>query len=155
MPTKEQKDRAIVYRDAAVEHVAATVQLYQDKRWVQANYFAGLSVECMLRAYRHMIDPEFDARHDLDKLIALAKFADVVPPERLEAFDALVVIVLRLWSNDHRFLSELALRRKWKKMKLDRGVQGDFLKELNRRLLVASNEIVRIGAAQWKSSFGS
>ena len=155
MATQAQTDRAIVYRDAAVEHVATAFQAYRDARQVPANYFAGLSAECMLRAYRHMIDPEFDARHDLDKLYQLAKFADVVPPERVPAFDSLLGTVIALWSNEHRFLSEAALRRKWKKMKLDRHIRGDFVKEWNRRLISAANELVTLGAAQWKSSFKS
>ena len=155
MPTAEQKDRALVYRDAAVEHVAVSVGLHDEACYVQANYLAGLAVECMCRAYRQMIDPAFDSRHDLNRLFEVAKLGTALPEAQQEAAFAHLGTVVALWANDHRFLSEAALRRKWKGMKLDRGIKGDFVKELNRRLVGAAQALVSMGAASWKSCFGN
>src|SRR5438876_11495942 len=129
MATAEQASRAETYRDAAAEHITVAGELYDSGRFLHANYLAGLSVECVLRAYRVMIDPEFDSRHEIDKLYKLAKFADVVPPRQAEEIGASLGDVLALWSNDHRFLSQGALRKRWTKHKLYEGIKGDFLKE--------------------------
>jgi hypothetical protein len=127
--------------------------LYDRDQFVLANYVAGLSTECVLRAYRHMIDPEFDARHDLGLLFKQSKFNAVVPESRRVQVAAALVVAVGLWSNDHRFLSERALRVKWKRKKFDRGVKGDFVKERTRQLVNAASEIVTVGVTRWTSYF--
>jgi hypothetical protein len=113
MSKAEQRSRAEIYRDAASEHVTVARELYDAERHLHANYLAGLAVECILRAYRTMIDPDFDSRHDLNRLYKLAKYADIVPTRRAEEVGALLGDVISLWSNDHRFLSTESLRRRW------------------------------------------
>lgn len=153
MATAQQKARAEVYRDAAVEHITVAQELYDLERFVLANYIAGPAAECMLRAYRHMIDAEFDSRHELGRLYRLVVFADVVPRNRVEQVTAALEQVISLWSNEHRFLSNEALRRRWARRRMYQGIKGDFVKELVRRLINAAGVIVSIGAAKWNSSF--
>lgn len=153
MAADTNNDRSITYRDAASEHVTVARELYDAERFVQANYLAGLAVECMLRAYRVRIDPEFDSRHDVDRLYKLAKFADIIPFHQVEEVTALLDEVIDLWSNDHRYLSTAALRRRWTKRRLYERVKGDFVKELTRRLVESASRIVAIGVARWKTSF--
>lgn len=124
MPTAEERARAEVYRDAAGKHATVAQDLYDSDRFVLANYVSGLAVECILRAYRHMIDPEFDARRDMERLYKLARFADVVPLARVEEISALFGHVVTLWSNDHRSLSGAALRKRWTKRRLYEGIKG-------------------------------
>jgi hypothetical protein len=100
-----------------------------------------------------MIDPEFDARHDMDQLFRLARFGDVIPSQDIIRVTAALEQVVALWSNDHRFLDDAALRRRWTKRRLYAGVKGDFLKERVRQLVHASNVIVTAGAARWKTYF--
>jgi hypothetical protein len=155
MASDEQKASAIVYRDVAVEHVTVASELYEAGRYVLANYVAGLAVECIFRAYRHMIDPEFDSRHDVEKLYRLARFADVVSESSMEEMSAALGDVVTLWSNDHRFLSEAGLRKRWTKSRLYKGIKGDFVKERVRQLVNSASSIVSVGAAKWKTSFKS
>lgn len=155
MPTDEQRERAITYRDAAAEHTVSAVKLYREQRYALANYVAGLAVECIFRAYRHMIDPAFDARHDLEELFNAAEFHAIVPEGKAADVGAWLTTASTLWSNDHRFLSVLALRRKWKRMRLDRRVKGDFVKERTRQLTNASVSLVDLGVARWESFFGN
>ena len=100
-----------------------------------------------------MIDPAFDSRHDLDRLFEIAKFSQAVGEDEIRKASMKMGVVILLWSNDHRFLSENALRRKFKRMRLDRGIRGDFLKELTRKLVSASQDLVTIGVRQWNSSY--
>jgi hypothetical protein len=155
MALAEQVARAQVYRDAAGEHITVAQELYNAGRYVLANYLAGLSVECMLRAYRHMVDPNFDSRHDLDRLYSVARFADATPKRHIESITAALGTVMLLWSNDHRFLTLSALRKRWAERGLFKGIRGNFEKELVRRTVNAAEQIVAIGAARWKSSFES
>jgi HEPN domain-containing protein len=155
MATDAEKEVARAYRDASGEHLAAASDLYRAGRYVLANYAAGLAVECILRAYRNMIDPEFDSRHDLNALFQLAKFGGVVPAERRREIGASLSVVIQLWSNDLRFLSEAALRKRFNKRHLFAGIRGDALKELTRRLISNAAPLVQTGILQWTSSFKS
>jgi hypothetical protein len=155
MPTAQQRAMAENYRDAATERIEASIALYQWECFIEANYFAGLAVECIFRSYRMMIDPAFDARHDLDKLYESARFADVVPIDETGKIDAALVNAVTLWSNDHRFLSEAALRKRWSKRKLFRGIKGNFLKEQTRLLVDSAGQIVNLGVSRWRNSFKS
>jgi hypothetical protein len=155
MASSEQSARAAVYRDAASEHVTVAQELYDASRLVLANYVAGLAVECILRAYRHMIDPEFDSRHHLEHLYDLAGFGDIVPQRDTEAVSAALGEIVSLWSNDHRFLTLARLRKQWTDRRLYQNIKGDFVRELVRRTVNASDRIVTVGVARWKTSFGN
>jgi hypothetical protein len=76
-----------------------------------------------------------------------------VPAGQVERVSAALGDVVTLWSNDHRFLSEAAMRKRWARRKLYEGVKGYFVKERVRQLVNAASLIVTIGAARWKSSF--
>lgn len=155
MPTAEQKAIAETYRDAAIQHATVARELYDLSRFAESNYIAGLAVECMLRGYRVMNDPEFDSRHDLGQLFRLARFGDVIPSNDVVRATAALEQVVALWSNDHRFLDDAALRKRWVRRRLYEGLKGDFLKERVRQLVNASGTIVSIGAVRWKTYFKS
>jgi len=52
--------------------------------------------------------------------------------------------------NDLRYTSNVRLRRRFKKMKLDRGIRGNFLKENCRLAIEAATIILQIGVTKWK-----
>ena len=143
---------AETYRSAAAERMASAIELYEKRRFVEANYLAGLAVECVLRGYRVRMDPKFDARHDVDRLYKLARFGDIVPRHEVQQVGGAIGDVVALWSNDHRYLSEAALRKRWVKRGLFRGIRGDFLKERTRQLLNSAQKIVNIGVVRWTHS---
>ena len=112
MDSADQRALAETYRDAGLQHITVAREVYDFEWYAPANYLAGLAVECVLRAYRTMIDPAFDARHDLGLLFRLARFGDVIPPQDIVRVSTALDVVVTLWSNDHRFLDESALRRR-------------------------------------------
>ena len=148
------KFTAEAYRQAALEHVATGRELYDadPPRYVLAHYVAGLAVECMLRAYRYRIDAEFDERHDIRTLYKAARFDEIVPPALQEQIGTARSIIESQWQNNHRFCSEEYLRSFFKRLALDRGIRGDFLKERTRQIVDASFEIVSLGNKQWTKS---
>jgi hypothetical protein len=110
---------------------------------------AGLAVESLFRGYRCRISPEFDARHDIHALYRLSRFAVVVPQSRVGVYGEMVGSVAARWSSSHRYRSHHAFARWLKRLKLDRGIKGDPVKENTRRLLNAASELVSLGVKQW------
>jgi hypothetical protein len=90
----------------------------------------------------------------LDNLYELAGFADIVSAGEAQKIAAAMSDTVALWSNDHRFLSEASLRKRWAKRGLFRGIRGDFLKEKTRQSIDSAGQIVNLGVARWTSSFG-
>jgi hypothetical protein len=96
MTPGERLKTAHMYREAAAERINCAERLYFDGRLIEASYLAGLAAECILRGYRLMSDPEFDARHDIDALYKMAKFGDFVPPSLAAQITAALGDVLRV-----------------------------------------------------------
>ena len=81
-------------------------------------YLAGLCVECMLRAYRMRIDPEFDAKHDLAKLASQAQFAANVPQgEATLLYSERLGRLATAWSSNDRFATAAVLTKRLRDLK--------------------------------------
>jgi len=138
-----------VYKAAATEHLPVAAELYESGRYVLAAYVSGLAVESMFRAYRVSIDAEFNARHDLNELSVQARFRTIVPESKYFLYSEWLTIVAARWSSTHRYRSYQAMTRWLKRLKLDRGIRGDPVKENARRLVNAATGIVSLGVEQW------
>ena len=136
------------YLEAAQDRLTDASRLYIDQRYSFALYAAGLAVESMLRAYRTRQNPEFDERHDLVLLLAGSNLEEFLTiRERAEIFAALSDVFNR-WKNDFRFISENRIKRRLKKLQLDRGIRGNFVKGNCRLSIEAATKIINIGAAK-------
>ena len=136
---------ATAYHDAALEHITVARDLLERQNYPQANYIAGLAVECILRAYAWNYDRTFDCRHDIAAWYDAARFDDAVPPKRVEEIAAALGIIVTHWMNSQRYCSTQFLRAYFKQFKLDRGIRGDFVKELTRRTVDAAFVLVSLG----------
>ncbi|HEX5242268.1 MAG TPA: hypothetical protein VFW23_03320 [Tepidisphaeraceae bacterium] len=134
-----------------MERAGSLQPLYDQREYVLAIYLAGVAVESMFRAYRGRFDPEFSSRHDLYELAKESRFASHVPDSLFAKYAADLGVVAARWSNSHRYRSEIALRKYIKRVKLDRGVKGDALKENARRIINSAFELVTLGAQIWKN----
>jgi len=139
------------YREAAAEHFGRMGRAYDQDDFAWALFVAGLAVENLFRAYHLRVAREFDARHGLRDLARASKFADAVPPRQAEAYAAALGRVAAAWSSNDRFRPEAGVRRRLKRLNLDRGVKGDFLKEVARRPVSDATLIVSIGVKRWKT----
>ena len=66
------------YFEASKELRQSAYWLIRNDRFVAAIYFAGLAVECLLRAYRMRSNPQFDQRHDLSDLYKASGIVDFI-----------------------------------------------------------------------------
>ena len=141
--------RKETYIDAAREHADLAQKLYNEGDYGVVHYIAGLSVECMLRAYRLRIDPEFDSRHDLLELSKQAKFYDVIPFCRRQTMAASMSEVVQRWTNEHRFRSSRAIEKWLRSQKSNWRIKGNLLKESARRISNAAIIVVSEGVMRW------
>jgi hypothetical protein len=119
--------------------------------YVLAHYVAGLSVECLFRAYRLRTDRAFDERHDLWVLAKTSGFLGICPAQSRPKINAALGDVVSRWQNDHRYRSNESLQRFLRKKKLHIKIKGDFVKENSRRIVNAAFELVNLGASVWKN----
>ena len=167
-------DRPEYYFKAGVERIAQAKTLYDEKSsYALSMYVSGLAVECLLRAIAISRDPtilkspdsvQMFKGHELKlwfKKSGLLDFNEAeltrkgleaarsrVQYRELQSATSRICIV---WENLFRFASEDRVRTDLKKKKLDRGIQGDFLKENARILLNASEHVVTKGVFLWNS----
>jgi HEPN domain-containing protein len=138
------------YLEAAQDRLTDAYRLYSDGRYSFSLYAAGLAVESMLRAYRVRQNPEFDERHDLPLLLTGSNLEKFVTATELAEIFAAIIDVFNRWKNDFRFTSEDRMKRHLKKLRLDRGIRGNFVKENCRISIQAATKIINIGAAKWQ-----
>ena len=141
---------AMDYVDAAKERLAEANLLYEKARYALALYIAGVAVESLLRAYIFRLEPRLEAAHNLKLLWKASELNSLVTPTESLQIDAANSTLFRRWKNDLRYTSNDRLRRRLKRLKLDRGIRGDFLKENCRNAIEAATTILRVGVAKWQ-----
>ena len=90
------------YFAASRERFTDAVKLRQASRWPIAMYLAGLSVECMIRAFIPK-DAPFDERHDVVELMRATEWE--VSRKQRPALHSALQDVRRLWTT--RFASPM------------------------------------------------
>ncbi len=141
--------RAEVYKSAAEEHVVVASELYDTGKYVLSCYVSGLSVECLLRGYRVLKDPEFDAKHDLKLLSKASGWLNYLPRHSIKEINEAINNLWIRWENAHRFRSIAEYRRYLHRRGLHQGIRGDFVKEQTRQALKGAELIVLNGVASW------
>jgi len=89
------------YFDAAGERLGDAHNLYKGERFGFALYAAGLSIECVLRAFRTRMSNQFDEKHDLVQLFDGCD-KQFFGGDRRE-IDAAINAAWKGWRNDYRF----------------------------------------------------
>jgi hypothetical protein len=138
------------YIEGASERIGAAYAMYASARFVDALYLAGVAVECVLRAYATDESDEFEARHDLLRLLKTATLERFVGQKKSQTISAALGEVWARWKNNYRYASDSRLRTEIKRLQLDRGIKGDALKENARVALENALTIVNKGTFQWK-----
>ena len=138
------------YYRAARERIEDANLLHAEGHFPFAMYASGLAVECLLRAFRLLRDPHFDARHDLWLLWKGTALAEVKRESSYEHVYNLLGEISVRWRNSYRFVSENELRSSLKKSGQDRGIKGDYVKHNSKKLYEAAIEFLRLGGQKWE-----
>lgn len=142
----ESKD----YVEVAQERLKEANLLYDESRYSLALYVAGVAVESLLRGYVFRLGPMLEAAHNLKLLWKASELSSLVTSAESLQIDAANSTLFRRWKNDLRYTSNDRLRRRLKRLKLDRGIHGDFLKENCRNAIEAATTILKVGVAKWQ-----
>lgn len=116
-------------------------------------YCAGVSIECMFRAYITKYTKEFDSKHDLKKLYEKSQMANLLDEKEKEILTAAVKNANRIWFNELRYVSELRMKRKISHELIKKGLKGkDIIKQIDiyhSDIFKASDLIIKIGQSKW------
>lgn len=134
---------------AAEEHANWLDMLYSQGAYVLCVYISGLAVEALLRGFHARLSREFDSRHDLYEWARKSGFRDRVPAVEYERYSEGLSTIMQYWLNDHRYRSEAAMRAHYNRLGYYRGIKGDVLKEIARRIRIAAIDMVSLGRILW------
>jgi hypothetical protein len=144
------------YYEAARERLATATALFRTKDFVAAAYFAGVAVECMLRAFWRADEP-FDARHDVGQL-ARGGFNDRLGSQAAQKAGAALSEVRARWQNDLRYypasLYDAHIReinKRYSAYRFGKIEDRDRAEANTRRLLDQCGIIVQLGVVKWTS----
>lgn len=138
------------YLEAAQEKIQDARRLHEDLKYPAAIYFAGVAVECLLRAYKTRKDPNFDSRHDLDLLKKASGITEFIPEKYKREFGAAFSEVWSRWKNDYRFASEKRLAAEFRRLGFDPGVKkGNLLKYNSIVAFENAFKLVTLGVQRW------
>ena len=100
------------YFSASLSHYADLQHLRLDaKSVIFSVYCAGVSIECMFRAYITKYTKEFDEKHDLEKLYIKSLLGSKFNIKEKEELAIAVKRVKDIWSNNLRYTSEKRMKR--------------------------------------------
>jgi hypothetical protein len=74
-------------------------------------YCAGVSIECMLRAYIKSYTDEFDEKHDLKKLFIKSLISEKLTDKEKEKITVNIEEANRIWNNNLRYCSTIRMKR--------------------------------------------
>ena len=97
---------AQTYYDAAVLHLASVQSLLDKEEYLWAHYAAGISLECMIRAYGMEASDEFTGRHDLLNLAKRSAFLSLSNEAKYDDYRSYLVETNQRWHSSQRFMGE-------------------------------------------------
>lgn len=152
------------YMHASLERIRQAGVLFDEKSsYALSIYCAGVAVESLLRAFRLLVDKEFDEKHDIKRLCKASRLLQVNRDSLERRFDAddvdqfetqlqaAVNEVAVLWHNNLRYASEVRLKKHLKELGRLQWMKGDPLRSNARVMLEAATTIVSTGSYLWNS----
>lgn len=140
------------YYDAAICRAEDLVHLqYDQKRMIFSLYCAGVSIECMFRAYITKNTSDFDSKHDLERLYDKSKMALLLTADEKEEMTIAVKVANKIWNNNLRYTSEKRMKRIIAHQIVKAKIK-DINKYLNKHysdIFEAHETIIKIGKQKW------
>lgn len=139
------------YMEASASRIETSRRLHRIGRYSAAIYFAGVSVECLLRSFIVREDPKFDQRHDLRALCKKAQLSAFIRPQDRRRTTAWLGNVWTRWKNSYRFAADERIRTEFRRLGHNRGIKGDFLKENSRIVVESAYQLRTLGERRCRS----
>ena len=140
------------YLETSGARMETARRLHASSRYSAAIYFAGVAIECLLRAFITRRTSQFDERHDLLQLYNKSQLEAFIEPEHQRRAEAWLGEVWSRWKNNYRYASDGRLRSEFRRLGHNRGIKGDFLKENSRRVVESGYGLWAFGERRWHSN---
>ena len=114
-------------------------------------YCAGVSIECMFRAYITKYTKEFDSKHNLEKLYAKSLLANQLEVGEKEKIASAVKKANNIWNNDLRYVSEKRMKRKIAHKNVKTGFKdvNKYIERFNSEIFDSTELIIKTGTSKW------
>ena len=139
------------YFKASQDRIKEARKLHNSGNYVGSIYLSSVSAECMFRAYAARNTDDFDSRHDLTRLLRASGISEIISVSQRRNIGAALGNIWARWKNNYRYASEELIRAELKKLKLDRGIKGDWLKYNSMTVLDSALTVLSIGVKKWKT----
>lgn len=143
---------------AAKEHFSALTKSFEPRaHYPLAYYLAGLTIECLFRAFSELTGGEHDSKHDLRRLAENGQFFQQLPQDQQENARAALGEVITRWRNNHRYKSITSLRRFLNEEGLysvsgKQTIKGDVASHNWLVLEEATDTLLKLGIGRWEIS---
>lgn len=140
-----------VLYQSSIERIQAAKDAFERGDYVLTMYLSGLAVECILQAHALKKNPTHDAKHDLSKWLSRCETS---LQNALKNADVRAHwnIVVKMWQNHLRYLSEDGLLGYLRRKELNRGIPGgpeSIIKYNANSLLTSADEVHKKGVSAW------
>lgn len=142
------------YLEAAKERLNDSNILKQNtNNIIGCVYFAGVSIECIFRAYIYRYTKEFDEKHNLIGLYNKSLINQNLTPEEKESLTISLKKVSKYWNNNLRYTSGKRLKRVLgheiaKEKNQPTNIHKYFEFKIGEIIYIAEN-ILKIGEEKW------
>ncbi len=116
-----------------------------------STYCAGVSIECMFRAYITKYTKEFDAKHNLEKLFEKSLLGSNLSENEKEKLTIAVKKANKIWNNDLRYVSEKRMKRKiaHENVKANFKDVNKYLEKYKSDIFKSTELIIKTGILKW------
>lgn len=137
------------YLIAAQEHLGLAATLLRGHHYFAAHYFAGVSVECILRAHSPTPSGTFDSSHSIEYWARKSNLLPGGTEETKNEFRAVLDEINARWRANQRYMTVKMLDAYLQSAGLDK-IRGDRIKYSSKRLFELANRVVELGVEKWK-----
>ena len=133
------------YYQAAQNHLAMAKELQEAQQHFAAHYFAGVAIECMLRAHGAPAGGAFDSSHSLTYWGLKSELFSTGD----EANRALIFEANLRWRANQRYMTPKMVDTHLHSLGLDK-IRGDWIKYSANRVLEIAAVVIETGVKEWK-----
>ena len=141
------------------DYYSASLTRMSDLEYLKTNqnstifsiYCAGVSIECMFRAYIAKYTREFDSKHNLEKLYEKSLLANELDDKAKEKISIAVKKANKIWNNDLRYVSEKRMKRKiaHQNVKTNFKDVNKYMSKFYSEIFDSTDIIIQTGKSKW------
>ena len=116
-----------------------------------ATYCAGVSIECMFRAYIAKYTNEFDSKHNLERLYHKSLVGQQLNVSEKQKMTILVKQANKIWNNNLRYTSEKRMKRIIAHENVKKKITdvNKYISNYQSEIFKSTDKIIKTGILKW------